>query len=63
LALYLHYTRREPKEESNQADSKGTEVDNKLNKLFAVIYYFASGYWFSFIGMMQYLAKTKTFKV
>ena len=59
LALYLHYTRKEP----NEAGSIDAEVNNKLSKLFAVIYYFASGYWFSFIGMTQYLSKTKTFKV
>lgn len=51
LALYLHYTRKQD------------EADKTMGKLFAVIYYFASGYWFSFVGMTQYLAKSKTFKV
>lgn len=59
LALYLHYTRQEPNDEGSQS----SEAANKMGKLFAVIYYFASGYWFSLVGMMQYLAKSKTFKV
>ena len=55
LALYLHYSR-----ESRVQDEANKTL---LSKLFAVIYYFASGYWFSFIGMTQYLAKSRTFKV
>ena len=51
LALYVHYK------------TKQGEKDQSMNKLFAVIYYFASGYWFSLVGMLQYLAKSKTFKV
>lgn len=70
LALYLHYTRQESRQEPNQDSNIGSQVDlaqreadSKLSKLLAVIYYFASGYWFSFVGMTQYLAKSKTFKV
>ena len=59
LALYLHYTRQEPNNEGSQS----SEANSKIGKLLAIIYYFASGYWFSFVGMTQYLAKSKTFKV
>lgn len=35
----------------------------KGRRLLATIYYFASGYWFSFIGMVEYLSKSRTFRV
>ncbi len=48
LALFVHFSKRQ---------------QSKPNRLLAVIYYFASGYWYSFIGMVQYLSKSRTFKV
>ena len=51
LALHVHYQR------------KREDELHKTNKFLAVIYYFVAGYWFSFIGMLQYLFKQRTFKV
>jgi cellulose synthase/poly-beta-1,6-N-acetylglucosamine synthase-like glycosyltransferase len=47
LALFQHSKR-------NQQQS---------NRLLGVIYYFSAGHWFSFVGMVEYLSKKRTFKV
>ncbi|MCJ8273659.1 MAG: hypothetical protein MJK04_30205, partial [Psychrosphaera sp.] len=56
LALFVHFTNREQSREQSKPRKKP-------NRLLAVIYYFASGYWYSLIGMIQYLSKSRTFKV
>ena len=47
LALFQHSKR-------NQRQS---------GRILGVIYYFAAGHWFSFVGMIEYLTKKRTFKV
>lgn len=38
-------------------------MNKSQQKLLAVIYYFAAGHWYSFVGMTEYLLKKRTFKV
>ncbi|NQZ09864.1 MAG: glycosyltransferase family 2 protein [Algicola sp.] len=64
LALFVHFTNREQnREQSGEQSTQDSKPRNKPNRLLAVIYYFASGYWYSLIGMVQYLSKSRTFKV